>query len=36
MKKRVLRERRMVKPEVVEPKEEIKTEPKVEKKMVKK
>jgi hypothetical protein len=36
MKKRVLRERRMVKPEVIEPKEEIKTEPKEEKKKVKK
>ena len=31
MKKRVLRERRMVKPEIVKPKEEVKTEPKKEK-----
>lgn len=36
MKKKVLRERNLVKPEVVEPKEEIKTEPKEEKKKVKK
>lgn len=31
MKKKVFRERRMVKPEIVEPKEEVKTEPKKDK-----